>query len=213
MKSSLTTMLLIVCFSYMLSAQTANATRTESETSVKGKLWTEADRKYTVDNFKRTRDALVKETEGLTIDQWNFRESPDRWTIGEIVEHLGTWERAWSREIDIDTRNKPQPELNEKSRPDSYYTEFIMEEKKHDAPDFAKPTGLLDGPENIVFFLKQHELNLKFVETTSLDMRAYFEQTNGEPRNLHQVLIFQWGHIDRHLRQIRKIKEHAGYPR
>ncbi len=177
------------------------------------KLWTEADRKYTIDNFKRTRDALVKETEELTLSQWNFREAPERWTIAEIVEHLGIWERGWSREIDIDTRNKPQPELNEKSRPDSYYTEFIMEEKKHHAPDFALPTGFLEGKENIAYFLKQHELNLKFVETTPLDMRAYFEQTNGDPRNLHQVLIFQWGHIDRHLRQIRNVKQHTNYPK
>ncbi len=177
------------------------------------KLWTEADRKYTVDNFKRTRDALIKETEGLTSAQWSFRESPDRWNIGEIVEHLGTWERAWSREIDMATRNKPQPELNEKCRPDSYYLEFINEETKHDAPEFAKPTGLISGKDNLTYFLKQNELNLKYLETTQLDMRAYFEQTNTQPRNLHQVLIFQWGHVDRHLKQIRKVKANSGYPK
>src|SRR5689334_5720965 len=124
MKTITIASLLIVCM-YTLSAQTQSPTP--------GKLWTEADRKYTVDNFKRTREALIKETESLTPTQWSFRESPDRWSIGEIVEHLGTWERAWSREIDMATRNKPQPELNEKCRPDSYYLEFINEETKHNA--------------------------------------------------------------------------------
>ena len=56
------------------------------------KLWTEADRQYTLDNLKRTRDDLVKETENLTAEQWKFKESPERWSIAEIVEHLGNWE-------------------------------------------------------------------------------------------------------------------------
>lgn len=177
-----------------------------------GKLWSETDRQYTLDNFKRVRGELIKETENLTTAQWNFKESPDRWSIAEIVEHLGIWERVWAREIDMATRNKPQPELNAKAKPDSYFNEWIMEEKAHDAPDFAKPTGLLEGKKNLTFFLLQNDLNIKYIETTPLDMRAYFEQNNREPRSLHHVLIFQWGHVDRHLRQIRKVKSHPKYP-
>lgn len=178
-----------------------------------GKLWSETDRRYTLDNFKRVKEELIKETENLTKEQWNFREAPGRWTIGEIVEHLGIWERVWPREIEMATRNKPQPELTTKAQPDSYYNEWIMEEKPHNAPVFAKPTGLIEGKNNLTYFLEQNDLNIKFVETTQLDLRAYFEQTNKEPRSLHHVLIFQWGHVDRHLRQIRKVKSHAKYPK
>ena len=178
-----------------------------------GKLWTEADRQYTIENFKRTRNELVKETENLTLAQWNFREAPGRWTIGEIVEHLGIWERVWSREINMATRNKPQPELSAIAKPDSMFNIWIMEEKAHNAPDFAKPTGLIEGRNNLTYFLIQHDINIKFVETTQLDMRVYFEQTNKDPRDLHQVLIFQWGHVDRHLRQIKKVKSHQEYPK
>ena len=42
------------------------------------KLWTEADRQYTLDNMRRTRDALVKETENLSPEQWAFRDSANR---------------------------------------------------------------------------------------------------------------------------------------
>ena len=50
-------------------------------------LWTEADRQYTLENMRRTRDALIKETENLTPAQWAFRDSAHRWSIGEVVEH------------------------------------------------------------------------------------------------------------------------------
>lgn len=179
-----------------------------------GGLWTAADRQYTLDNMKRTRDELIKETENLTPTQWAFHESADRWSIGEIVEHLALWEIIWNREISIGTRNKPQPELNAASKPDSYYNEFIMEDAKHNAADYTKPTGFIEGKNNMTFFLRNHAINLKFIETTQADMRAHFEFTNTpNPRNMHQVLIFQWGHVDRHLRQIKKVKAHPNYPK
>lgn len=71
------------------------------------KQWTEADRKYTVENLRRTRDELTRETENLTDAQWQFRESPDRWSIADVVEHLGTWEIAFAREIGEGIRNAP----------------------------------------------------------------------------------------------------------
>jgi hypothetical protein len=177
-------------------------------------LWTEADRQYTLDNMKRTRDALVKETENLTPAQWAFRDSAHRWSIGQVVEHLALWEIIWAREIGMGCRNKPQPELNLTASPDTYYTGFIMEDKPHTAPDFAVPTGFITGKDNLTFFLRGRDQAIKFVETTKYDMRAQFELTNTQyPRNMHHVLIYQWGHVDRHLKQIAKLKAHKNYPK
>jgi DinB superfamily len=176
-------------------------------------LWTEADRQYTLDNMRRTRDLLIKETENLSLEQWSFRDSAHRWSIGEVVEHLALWEIVWAREIGMGCRNKPQPELNATSKPDSYYMDFIMEETPHTSPDFTRPTGFIQGKDNLTFFLRGREQAIKFIETSKADMRAHFELTNTpNPRNMHQVLIYQWGHVDRHLRQIKKLKQHKAYP-
>jgi hypothetical protein len=178
------------------------------------KLWTAEDKQYTIDNFIRTRDAVTKETENLTPEQWAFRESPGRWSIAEIVEHLGIWEIIWSREVGIGSRNKPQPELVKTTRPDSYYHEFIMEPAEHKASTMSSPLGLMKGKDNLTFFLRGREDNLAFLRKTEADMRAIFELTaTPDPRNLHQVLIYQWGHTDRHLRQIAKVKSHPSFPK
>jgi len=178
------------------------------------KLWTEADRQYTIENFKRTTDALTKETESLSPAQWAFKESPDRWSIGEVVEHLALWEIIWAREISMGSRSIPQPELNKTSKPDSYYSGFIMEENPHVSPDFSRPTGFIKGKDNLTFFLNRRAINLAFLEKTNVDMRAQFELVGTDsPRNLHQVYIYQWGHVDRHLKQIKKVKAHKDYPK
>jgi hypothetical protein len=178
------------------------------------KLWTAADKQSTIEQLVRTRDIVVKETESLSPEQWAFHESPDRWSIGQIVEHLALWEIIWSRELSIGTRNKPQPELVKTTRPDSYYHEFIMEPTAHKSAEIATPTGFINGKDNLTFFLRGREQNLTFVRNSEADMRAIFEFTGTpEPRNMHQVLIYQWGHTDRHLRQILKVKSHPSYPK
>lgn len=178
------------------------------------KLWTETDRQFTIDQFNRTRDDLVNETKDLTPAQWAFHESDDRWSIGEIVEHLALWEIIWSREISIGSRSRPQPELNKTAKPDSYYSDFIMETNPHVAADIAIPTGFIHGNDNLKFFLSRREQNLSFLKKTEVDMRAHFELTaTSNPRNMHQVYIYQWGHVDRHLRQIRKVKADPNFPK
>lgn len=178
------------------------------------KLWTEADRKYTVENLRRTRDELTRETETLTDAQWHFHESPDRWSIAEVVEHLALWEIIWAREIGMGIRNTPRPDLIATSSPDSYYHDFIIETKAHKSPDFSRPAGFIQGKNNLTFFQRLRNQAIGFADTTSADMRAQFELTATKfPRNMHQVYIYQWGHVDRHLRQIRKIKAHPNYPK
>lgn len=178
------------------------------------KLWTESDRTYTVDNLKRTRDELTRETENLTDAQWHFHESPDRWSIAEVVEHLALWEIIWAREIGMGIRSTPRPDLIATSSPDSYYHDFIMENKAHVSPDFSRPTGFIHGKNNLTFFQRLRDQAIGFADTTQADMRAQFELTATKyPRNMHQVYIYQWGHVDRHLRQIRKVKAHSNYPK
>ena len=61
--------------------------------------WTEDDRKLLLENLIRSRDELLKETEGLSKQQWSFKESEDRWSINQIVEHIAFFELIFDREI------------------------------------------------------------------------------------------------------------------
>ena len=51
-------------------------------------VWTEADRKYLLENLTRSKEEIITETKDLTKEQWNFKESPDRWSINQIIEHI-----------------------------------------------------------------------------------------------------------------------------
>src|SRR5258705_1468992 len=88
-------------------------------TSAQGTMhWTEADRKYLTENITRSRDELIKETAGLSEKQWSFKESPDRWSINEVVEHIAYWEMLLDHEIANSLEAGPQFERVKTARQD-----------------------------------------------------------------------------------------------
>jgi hypothetical protein len=181
------------------------------------RLWSEEDKKYLLDNLARTRDSVTKETQNLSKAQWNFKESPDRWSINQIVEHLAIWELLLQREISQALLSGPRAELNKEGRTDSAVIAFLMEEKPHIATEYTKPftftvpMGSNDGKNNLAWFLKMRNEGIDYVDSTMADLRVYFLRPGRG--NVHQVFITIFAHTDRHLRQIRRVKSDANFPK
>ena len=179
------------------------------------RLWTETDRKYLLDNLARTRDSLTAETQNLSDAQWNFKESPERWSIKQVVEHIDIWELLLMYEVSKAIMAGPRPELSARGRPDSTYLNFILEPKPHISVEYTKPftftlpMGINDGKNNVAWFLKMRNESIEYLKKAEEDLRNYY-QPNG--KNVHQVYITIFGHSERHLRQIRKIKANPSYP-
>ena len=187
------------------------------QSTAQQKLWSEEDRKYLLANLKRTKDSVIKETQNLSKAQWNFKESPDRWSINQIVEHLAIWELLLQREISQALVAGPRPELNTGLRSDSAVIAFLMEEQAHIAPEYTKPftftvpMGLNEGKNNLTLFLKMRNEGIGYVDSTTNDLRYYFLRPGAG--NVHQRFITIFAHTDRHLRQIRRVKSDAKYPK
>jgi hypothetical protein len=181
------------------------------------KTWSESDRQYLLDNLIRSRDAIVKETENLSEEQWNFHESPDRWSIKQVVEHIDIWELLLQREVSLDLLAGPQPELNKTATPDSVFLDRIMELKPHITTEYTKPftfsvpLGLNDGKHNLAWFVKMRNESIEYLKTATEDLRSYYLKPGRG--NIHQVYITTFGHSDRHLRQILKVKQNPNYPK
>ena len=71
--------------------------------------------------------------------------------------------------------------------------------------------GLNDGKTNVAWFLKMREESIAYLKTATEDLRTYYLKP-GRP-NIHQVYITIFGHTERHLRQVRKIKANSNYPK
>jgi hypothetical protein len=188
-----------------------------SSLAQQARLWNEEDRRYLINNLGRTRDSVINETRNLSKAQWNFKESPDRWSINQIVEHLAIWELLLQREISQALVAGPRPELNKEAKTDSAVIAFLMEEQPHITTEYTKPftftvpMGLNEGKNNLTWFLTMRNEGIGYVDSTTNDLRTYFLRPGSG--NIHQRFITTFAHTDRHLRQIRRVKLDPNYPK
>ncbi|HTE07295.1 MAG TPA: DinB family protein [Flavitalea sp.] len=196
-------LILGVCSTICLSAQPPDA-------------WTEKDRTYLADNLRRSIDQINEATRNLSDAQWNFKPGPDKWSINQVVEHIAIWELLLQRDISLALSDSLKPELGKTAWPDSSTLGFIMEEKPHHSLDYTKPfsftipMGLNQGTKNLLWLQKLRKEDGEFVNSTKQDLRAYYRGRGSESVHVLYILIF--GHADRHLRQIMKIKADPAFP-
>lgn len=192
-----------------------------------GGWWTERERQLILSELDRTTNALRTAIEGITEAQWNFREDPARWSIAEIVEHLEMQNQLHYRELSVVSKAPQYLQYRSITQgKDTFFTKYGTDPKPGKAQWFLEPLGrfcsIADG--RLAFLRARQELT-QLVETTPIDFRKQFtfrapvegkelkEIKIGQVRDLHQLLLTGIAHTDRHLNQIRKIKQHQEYPK
>ena len=178
-------------------------------------IWTVKDRQYLLENLERTRNEIIKETGDLSPEQWHFKETDTSWSIAQVVEHIGLYERTFLSESSVIRQTKPEPELAMNARTDSSYLTWMNEPQAHTANKIHIPLELMKGKDNLTFFLYGRNLIVDFIRTTKDDLKAYYTFRGGDEkrRSLHALFVVHFGHTDRHLRQIRRIKQHQNFPK
>jgi hypothetical protein len=189
-------------------------------------LWLTADEISTADRAKlqtyltETRDKVLAEAERLTDAQWKFKPGPDRWSVGEVVEHLalsepflfGLHEKVLASpaaEADLRAKTQGKDEMIRKMIPDR--------SQKATAPEPLRPgpgQGLGGRAEVLAAFKQRRAETIDYVNTSKADMRAHVYASQGPFGELdaYQWLLFIAAHTERHLAQIREVKADARFP-
>jgi len=178
------------------------------------RLWTESDRDFLVSHLERTKKEIINETQNLTLRQWSFREDSAKWSIGQVLEHLGLYERIFMQEADIMLSTNPEPEMDKNALPDSSYIHWMNDPSPHKAEWNAEPLGFMDGKENLNFFLFGRDRIIDFIRNTTYDLKAHytFRWGSEKRRSIHALMVVHFAHTDRHLRQISRIKLSKNFP-
>jgi hypothetical protein len=210
MKSFVTTLTFVFGLLILCNAQT------KTDQSSSAPAWTEADRKYLLDNLTRSKEEIIKETKDLTKQQWNFKESPDRWNINQIVEHIALWEILFMHEISRALAMEPNPTFA--YAPDSLFVDRDPKGlKKNNAMDYTKPfsfavpLGNNEGKNNVTWLTTMRNESIDYLKKETKNIRLQYDYCAGS--NVHQYYMMIFSHTDRHLRQIRKVKAHPNYPK
>jgi hypothetical protein len=191
-------------FAVTVSAQTA------SETTL-----TADERAEVIDLLEKSAAELETAIAGLTDAQWTFKPGPDRWSVGEVVEHIvladGLLFDTAIASLEKGANAKWEGTLGKtalirKAIPDR--------SRKVDAPAAIKPQQATTRAALLVRFKEQRARALAYVRDTNKPLKAH---TAPNPffgdLNAHQWLLYIPLHHIRHNKQIAEVKASPGFPR
>ena len=117
-----------------------------------GEAISKQDRDTVVKYLMTTRDQVIAETEKLSDAQWNFKAGPDRWSVGEVVEHLALAENflAEARQKAMDGPAATAEQLAKAKGQDAVILKAIPDRtKKVQAPEPIQPKQRLGPREKV----------------------------------------------------------------
>ena len=177
------------------------------------------DLKFQIAEVEIARTNFISALRGLSSNQINFKPLPGSWTIAEVAEHI-----VWAEKVGV---NKIWKALNGVKNGDPIWEgpnenegltieEIIQKtwKAKESVPEIAKPKW--GGP--IEFWIASLEscssvLPKLEAELEGMDLGTIiFPHPISGPMNVIQRISFLRFHMNRHQKQIERIKSHPNFP-
>src|SRR5579859_2161026 len=174
------------------------------------------ERQFAIDQLTSSETRILQLVDNLTPAQWRFHETPDRWSIAEILEHLTVFENFIRATVEQRLLTSPEPEKKPLAStreslvltlPDTRSTKFA-------AREVARPIGRWpDTTELIAEFRKTRAQTLAFAAETEAALRDHFfpHLVFGD-LDCYQWLVLLGRHAYRHALQIEQIMADPNYP-
>ncbi len=164
------------------------------------------------------RDALLelydrglRETEELVASTpdalWAKKPAPDRWSVAEVVEHLGL---AESLLFDFAQQGLANPVSNdwanlEAGMTDEQFVGMLKDRsKRFQAPEPIQPHGGLSRADALAKLAGARAVTAEFLRRTDAELKKHVVQGPAGPMTAHQVFVLIGGHNLRHNEQIRE---------
>jgi hypothetical protein len=174
------------------------------------------ERQVVLDQLNASEARLVELTDGLTPEQWHFREMPARWSIAENVEHVILFEQ-FLRAVIVKTLQQvaePEKKAFAAAKEAAVFNIANGRDTRFNAREVVRPTGRwADTGEMLAEFRRTRVETLAFVMGLEGDLRGhFFAHVALGDLDCYQWLVVVAQHGARHARQIEQVKADPGYP-
>ena len=178
---------------------------------------TPQERTQLIQYLQDSRKEFLAAVNNLSAQQWRWKPTPDRWSVGECAEHILLAEGMLFAKAQEALKNPPDPEWETKTAGKTELLLRVMAPRlgKAKAPEDIVPTGKLSRAETLRRFEKARAETIEFVETTQIPLKEHlaphpFPVFN--PLNAYQWILYIPLHNMRHDKQIEEVKSTPGFP-
>jgi len=160
---------------------------------------------------------VLAEAKTLSDAQWSFQPGPDRWSVGEVIEHLALAEPFL---FDLQQKLASGPPASPEHRKgaqgqDAMVLKMIPDRtQKVNAPEPLHPGKRLGTRADVLTaFTEARGRTIEYVQKTGDDLRSRVGDSPMGPLDAYQWLLFIGAHTERHLGQLREVKADPQFPR
>ncbi len=174
------------------------------------------ERQFLLNQLAASEAQLLQLTDGLTPEQWIFRESPERWSIAENIEHCIAFEHFIT---DVIERSLATPADSSKKELASTKEPLVLglaasRANRLNSREIVRPTGRWPDPaEKIAELRKARAQTIAFAAETQANLRDhFFPHIAFGDLDCYQWLLVIAQHASRHALQIEQIQADPAYP-
>jgi hypothetical protein len=166
--------------------------------------------------LEESRTEFLAAITGLSEQQWKWKPAPDRWSVGEVAEHIVLAEASQFANVNKALSSAPDPDWEAKTKGKTERLVAVLAPRlgRVQAAEEIVPKGGMNQAETKERFLRQRAEIVKFAtESNALLKQGIVENAFFGPLNGYHWLIYIPLHTMRHDKQIAEVKDAAGYPK
>ena len=177
---------------------------------------TQEDRTKVINWLEESRKEFLAAIDGVNESQWTWKSAPDRWSIGEVAEHVVLAEAALFANVKKALALPPNEKWEAETQGKTAELEAVLAPRlgRVQAPEPIVPKGGMTFAQVKERFETQRAEIVKFAKETDLPLKQHIlANPFFGPLNAYQWLIYSPLHTMRHDKQIAEVKATPGYPR
>ena len=153
----------------------------------------------------------------LTPAQLDFHAGPNRWSVGDCLEHLALTETGLFGMLKgqvMASPAAPEKVALTAGKDDAVIKAISSREVKAKAPEMFVPSHKWKTTaETLAAFRAARRVTIAYVETTPADLRLHFMEMPGMVMDGYQLILMIGAHTERHLAQMKEAMADPAFPK
>jgi uncharacterized damage-inducible protein DinB len=185
-----------------------------SGAAAKGQAISQADRDRALQYLEATKQNIVNATRGLSDAQWNFKPSPFKWSVAQVMEHIAVSEDLLRQMAEDQIKKAPAgPERDLKKADDKVLEVVPDRSKKFQAPEQLRPANRFSSPEAALKHFISRAKTVELLMNTP-DLRAHVVDSGLLGKiDAYERILFVGAHSERHTKQLLEVKADPKFPK
>ena len=186
-----------------------------SSAAVSAEALAQADRDSAMKYLEKTKQTLEETVKGLSEAQWNFKPGPDRWSVAQVLEHIGATEDTLRGFIEEKVLKAPAAPDRDVKQLDAMVLAAVPDRThKFQAPQELQPTGRFGTPaDTLKHFVETRAKTEELLKKTP-DLRDHaLDSPIGQKLDAYEWILFISAHSERHTKQIKEVIADPNFPK